>query len=52
MTLNFKIMAKKKETYSQAMARLEAIVRQVDSNALEIDILTRMQESRLFGKNP
>ena len=22
------------------------------SNALEIDILTRMQESRLFGKNP
>ena len=39
MTLNFKIMAKKKETYSQAMARLEAIVRQVDSNELEIDEL-------------
>ena len=33
------IMAKKKETYSQAMARLEAIVRQVDSNELEIDEL-------------
>ena len=32
-------MAKKKETYSQAMARLEAIVRQVDSNELEIDEL-------------
>ena len=32
-------MVKKKETYSQAMARLEAIVRQVDSNELEIDEL-------------
>ena len=32
-------MAKKKETYSQAMARLETIVRQVDSNELEIDEL-------------
>ena len=32
-------MAKKKETYSQAMARLESIVRQVDSNELEIDEL-------------
>ena len=32
-------MAKKKETYSQAMARLENIVRQVDSNELEIDEL-------------
>ena len=32
-------MAKKKETYSQAMARLETIVRQVDSNELEIDDL-------------
>ena len=30
-------MAKKKETYSQAMARLETIVRQVDSNELEVD---------------
>ena len=39
MALNFKIMAKKKETYSQAMARLETIVRQVDSNELEIDEL-------------
>ena len=32
-------MAKKKETYSQAMDRLESIVRQVDSNELEIDEL-------------
>ena len=32
-------MAKKKETYSQAMTRLESIVRQVDSNELEIDEL-------------
>ena len=32
-------MAKKKETYSQAMARLETIVCQVDSNELEIDEL-------------
>lgn len=29
----------KKETYSQAMARLEKIVRQIDSNELEIDAL-------------
>ena len=32
-------MAKKKETYSQAMARLETIVRQMDSNELEVDEL-------------
>ena len=32
-------MAKKKETYSQAMARLETIVLQVDSNELEVDEL-------------
>ena len=32
-------MAKKKDTYSQAMARLETIVRQVDSNELEVDEL-------------
>lgn len=32
-------MAAKKETYSQAMERLEKIVRQIDSNELEIDIL-------------
>lgn len=30
---------KKKETYSQAMARLEEIVRQIDDNQLEIDQL-------------
>ena len=32
-------MVKKKETYSQAMARLETIVRQVDNNELEVDEL-------------
>lgn len=32
-------MPAKKETYSQAMARLEKIVRQIDSNELEIDAL-------------
>ena len=32
-------MAAKKETYSQAMERLETIVRQIDSNELEIDAL-------------
>lgn len=32
-------MAKKKETYSQAMERLEKIVAQIDSNELEIDVL-------------
>lgn len=30
---------KKKESYSQAMARLEEIVRQIDDNQLEIDQL-------------
>lgn len=30
----------KKETYSQAIARLEKIVRQIDSNELEIDELS------------
>lgn len=32
-------MAKKKQTYSQAIARLEEIVRLIDSNELEIDEL-------------
>lgn len=32
-------MAAKKETYSQAMKRLETIVRQIDNNELEIDEL-------------
>ena len=32
-------MSVKKETYSQAMERLEKIVRQVDNNELEIDVL-------------
>ncbi|WP_294618663.1 exodeoxyribonuclease VII small subunit [uncultured Bacteroides sp.] len=30
---------KKKETYSQAMERLERIVSQIDNNELEIDVL-------------
>lgn len=33
-------MATKKETYSQAMERLEKIVRQIDNNELDIDILS------------
>lgn len=32
-------VSKKKETYSQAMARLEKIVAQIDNNELEIDML-------------
>lgn len=32
-------MSAKKETYSQAMERLEKIVRQIDGNELEIDEL-------------
>lgn len=32
-------MVAKKETYSQAMARLEKIVRQIDNNELDIDLL-------------
>lgn len=32
-------MAAKKITYSQAMERLEKIVRQIDNNELDIDIL-------------
>ena len=32
--------AAKKETYSQAMERLEKIVRQIDNNELDIDILS------------
>ena len=31
-------MAAKKETYSQAMERLEKIVRQIDNNELDIDV--------------
>lgn len=31
-------MVAKKETYSQAMERLEKIVRQIDNNELDIDI--------------
>ena len=39
-------MATKKETYSQAMERLEKIVRQIDNNELEIDVLSeRIKEA-------
>ena len=31
--------SKKKETYAEAMARLEAIVNQIDKNELDIDQL-------------
>ena len=31
-------VTKKKETYSEAMARLEKIVSQIDNNELEIDV--------------
>ena len=33
-------MAAKKETYLQAMERLEKIVRQIDNNELDIDVLS------------
>ncbi|NCC09839.1 MAG: exodeoxyribonuclease VII small subunit [Bacteroidia bacterium] len=33
-------MAKKKETYSEAVERLEKIVRQIDNNELDIDQLS------------
>lgn len=33
------MVAKKKQTYSEAIARLESIVRQIDNNELEIDAL-------------
>ncbi|MCD7900118.1 MAG: exodeoxyribonuclease VII small subunit [Bacteroides sp.] len=34
-------MAAKKETYSQAIQRLEKIVSQIESNELEIDVLSK-----------
>ena len=33
-------VTKKKETYSEAMARLEKIVSQIDNNELDIDTLS------------
>ena len=33
------MVSKKKETYAEAMARLEAIVNQIDKNELDIDQL-------------
>lgn len=37
-------MVAKKETYSQAMERLEKIVRQIDNNELDIDILSEKNQ--------
>jgi len=43
------MVAKKKETYSQAVARLEQIVRQIDNNELEIDELAdKIKEANEF----
>ena len=45
------IMATKKETYSEAMKRLEAIVAQIESNELDIDELAgRLQEAQRLIK--
>lgn len=44
-------MATKKETYSEAMKRLEAIVAQIESNELNIDELAgRLQEAQRLIK--
>lgn len=44
-------MATKKETYSEAMKRLEAIVAQIESNELDIDDLAgRLQEAQRLIK--
>ena len=40
-------VTKKKETYSEAMARLEKIVSQIDNNELEIDVLAEKSDSIL-----
>ena len=37
---------KKKETYSQAMERLEKIVGQIDNNELEIDMLAEKNQRK------
>ena len=40
---------KKKETYSEAMARLEEIVNQIDNNELEIDVLAeKIKEANII----
>ena len=44
-------MATKKETYSEVMKRLEAIVAQIESNELDIDELAgRLQEAQRLIK--
>ena len=43
-------MAAKKETYSQAMERLEKIVRQIDNNELDIDTLSeKIKEAKTLA---
>ena len=43
-------MEKKKQTYEEAMARLEEIVRQVENNETGIDELTaRLKEARALA---
>ena len=44
--------SKKKETYSQAMERLEKIVRQIDNNELEIDALAEKIKDCLLYTSP
>ena len=39
------MVSKKKETYSEAMARLEKIVSQIDNNELEIDVLAEKTQA-------
>ena len=42
-------MSVKKETYSQAMERLEKIVRQIDNNELEIDVLAVKEANEIIA---
>ena len=44
-------VTKKKETYSEAMARLEKIVSQIDNNELEIDVLAEKIKATRKLKN-
>ena len=44
-------VTKKKETYSEAMARLEKIVSQIDNNELEIDVLAEKIKEANTSKN-
>ena len=51
LRLKIKNMATKKETYTEAMKRLEAIVSQIESNELDIDELAnRLKEAQRLIK--